>query len=201
MRPQAQWSFGSEDAWDAYAVDDATAAAEFEQECLLREAEELRQLNEEPEADEDSYARDAAFWCRVLRHLPVVPNPDHRKAVEAWKLRDIYTSASLAHGGCLGGETLRGTSLALHAAGIMVRDKLGVPVPRPKSTNLPEGAFYPQQCEDYVVRGVGFCIATELWLSSTEVREVGWDALLSRCENWFRLELRSKKPFSKRSPK
>jgi hypothetical protein len=196
MRNHGQWSFGNEGEWDVYAQDDVAAEVEFEQEQLLREAEELRQLAVEPES-EDCYARDAAFWYRVFRHLPAVPNPDHRKAVELWLVRDIYEAPSLAHAGCLAGETLRGTSVGLHASGIMVRDRNGAPVPRPPRLKLPDGAFYPQQVEDYVVHGVGFCLATEVWLTNTAVHEIGWDALLDRCEDWFRKGLKSKKPFTK----
>lgn len=199
MSRHGRWSFGNEDEWDVYAQDDAAAEVERHEDEARQQAEELQQLNQLPERDEDCFASDAEYWCRVFRHLPLVPNPDHRKAVEGWVLKDIYTSPTLSHGGCLAAETLRGTSMWLYASGVIVRDAANEPIRR--TNGLPDGALYPQQVVDYVVQGVGFCLATEVWLTSTAAHELGWEMLLSRCKAWFRSEIRSKKPFSKRSPR
>lgn len=171
-----------------------------EEEC--RRNEHLWQLMARHEAD-DLFALYADWWSRVLRHIDEIPNQDHQLAVRCWLLKDFHVCPSFKPGGFLVTETLRGAGEWLLENGVAVREKDGSLKKRPDG--YLDGQLFPNHVQGYVEAGLGFCLATELWLTDAEwpgfgrVREISWELLLEKCKEWTRKELRQKNLYAKRS--
>ena len=175
------------------AEEQLAQADEAEQERRL-DAEMLAELNAEA-GGEDLYVLYSEFFVRILRHIDKVPNQDHQKAVRAWLLKDFDVSPTFKPGGFPVGETLRGAAEWLLVDGVVVREKNGAL--KKRLNGYPDGQLYPQGAKDLVVKGLAFCYATELWLTEPRSKELGWDALLEKCEKHVISELKGKNSFTK----
>lgn len=199
-RGKPLWSSWSEQFEAGCSLNPATAeeAEEWLAEAETAKEEQQRELlctaDAEPEL-EDQFVRAWDFWRKVLRHVDVIPNERAKKAVRLWLLRD-FDMAPVFRNGFPVGETLRGTGQWLVAEGECVREKNGEPRERPAGY-LP-GQLFPQAVQELLEQGLGFCLATEFWLTDRHgVRSVGWNRLLAKCEQWVRDELRVKNRYTK----
>ena len=190
------------DPTHAFEAEEQSAEVDNAAEERRRDCEHLRRLMARHE-DQDLFALYNDWWFRVLRHIDEIPNQDHQKAVRCWLLKDFHVCPSFKPGGFLVTETLRGTGEWLLENGVAVREKDGSLKRRPPE--YLDGQLYPNQVQEYVEAGLGFCLATELWLTDAEwpgfgrVREVCWELLLEKCKEWTRKELRQKNLYAKRS--
>ena len=186
----------------SFEAEEQSAEAENETEERCRNSEHLRQLSARHN-HEDSFETYVDWWARVLRHIDEIPNRDYQLAVRCWILKDFDVCPKFKPGGFLVAETLRSTGEWLLEHGVAVREKDGSL--RRRRPGYLDGQLYPNHVQEYVVAGLSFCLATELWLTDDEwpgfgrVRDVRWELLLGKCGEWIEKELRQKNLFTKRS--
>ena len=189
-------SFNPEEADNA---EEQWAEAEAASQELQLNIELLKELRAEA-SEKDQYEAVWDFWKRVLRHIETIPNERWKQAVQCWVLRDFDVSPTFRNGFIVG-ETLREAGERLLEVGVAVREKDGSLSER--SDGYLPGQIYPFGVQELIEHGLGFCLATELWLNNTALPEVGavreldWDSLIEKCEQWVKDELRVRNRYTK----